>query len=362
MESEFGGVRVGFWSPVFCRAGGTETWHSTLIQGLSVDLRTTVTGLGVLDSECDPVSAAEIGQYCPVRVGVDGMRQVAAESDVVVFWGLAHPEVILEGMDRPHMIGVAHGDHASKWTASVLLHASGVADRFVAVSNAAMACIPEQFRASATVIENGVDVARMLPAMGHEEQRRLWGVPPGAKVVGVLGRMSDEKNPRALAECVAALPPEWVGVHVGDGPDMADTIAHAFAVAGTRVFHPGVTLDVGSALNAFDVLLCPSHTEGFGYAIVEGWLANIPVVSTPVGIAPENARHTFLLQANPSGPEMAAMVQRVYEYTHAHPYIMNAAFLMACQRYSAKAFCDRWAEYLERINGELATSHATATC
>ena len=43
----------------------------------------------------------------------------------------------------------------------------------------------------------------------------------------------------------------------------------------------------GSLLPGLDVLVCPSDYESFGLAIVEAWAAQIPVVSTRVGVVAE---------------------------------------------------------------------------
>ena len=354
-------LKVGFWSPVFCRAGGTETWHSTLIAGLDRD-RIEVVGLGVLDMDpVWPARAAEIERHCPIRYGPDGLLHVANDADVIVFWGLAAPEEVFPAgtTRRPLMVAAAHGDGQSAWTASVMLHASQAADRFVAVSPGALDCIPKDRRADAAVIPNGVDPERVRPKIGRDEQRRAWGVPLNAKVVGMIGRHSDEKNPRALAECVACLPPDWVGVALGDGPDMQDTISHAFYTAGTRVFFPGVADDIGSALGAIDVLLCPSHTEGFGYAIVEGWMAGVPVVSTPVGVAATQFPHpteaavfyptTLLAGVRPTGREMAESVliaHADYIEPERRKAFFDAARDVAAREFSAAAFCRRWSDFL----------------
>lgn len=277
-------VRVGFWSPVLARAGGTETWHSTLLPRLD-PLRVVVNGMAILDPEqCDPVRRADIERTCPVHCGPAALYDLARNCDVIVTWGLAHPHQFFPAK-RPKVVQVSHGDGVSWWNNSIMSNVADLADGYVCVSGAALDAVPANRRADAVVIHNAVDPERVRPTVPRDEQRARWGVPYGSKVVGTLMRLSQEKDSYALNRCLKHLPPHWVGVSVGDGEEEYGAIAEAYATLDTTRFrYVGPTLDVGSMLNAFDVLLFPSRTEGFGLTVVEAWLAGVPVVSTPVGI------------------------------------------------------------------------------
>ena len=333
--------RVGFWTPILYRAGGTETWHETLLSHLHPD-RVELVGLAVeKPDEFDPVMAAKIRRVCPVEAGPEAMTSLALRCDVLVFWGLAQPAKYLpSGERRPFVIGVSHGDGSSAFSRDVMRLANPDVDAFVAVSRAALGGIPELRREAAVIIPNGIDPSRLEPKIDRAEQRRRWGVREDAKVLGYLGRISEEKNYRALAEAVRWLPPPWVGVLVGDGTEMRDAQAHAFARASTRVYFPGcvVPSEVGSALHAFDVLLVPSHEEGFGQSIAEGWLAGVPVVSTPVGIARDHPEWIWALPPNPEGPEIAREVQWADRQRHALPRIADEA----AEYYGAAIMARRW--------------------
>ena len=59
---------------------------------------------------------------------------------------------------------------------------------------------------------------------------------------------------------------------------------------------------VGDVLGAADVFCSPSHSEGFGLAIVEAMAAGVPVVTTATGVVPEaEARHGPLCVRVPVG-------------------------------------------------------------
>lgn len=334
--------RVAFWTPILNRIGGTETWHWTLFDHLD-SRRVQVVGFGVLDAgECDPLMAERFRRFCPVVAGPAALAELASRADVVVTWGLARPNEILPHGPRPPVIAVSHGDGTSTFTVECMKLASPAVDWFVAVSQAALDGVPADRRQHASVIPNGIDTRRLQPKVSREEQRRAWGVPPHAKVLGFLGRASEEKNPTALAKAIRALPPEWVGVFVGHGTEWADVQATGFATAGTRVFWPGIVMsdDIGSALHAFDVLLVPSHQEGFGQVIAEGWMAGVPVVSTLVGVARERPEWVWQLPKDPTGPEMAAAVQWAARDTFRSP--LDEIADLATAQYSARAMAELW--------------------
>ena len=70
--------------------------------------------------------------------------------------------------------------------------------------------------------------------------------------------------------------------------------------------------NVAEAYAAFDVLVQPALAESFGQAIVEGMAMGKPVVSTPVGVAPEvidDGRSGFLA-AGPEPMHLAAAMMR----------------------------------------------------
>jgi glycosyltransferase involved in cell wall biosynthesis len=338
--------RVGFWSPCLYRAGGTERWHQTLFTGLD-PARIDNRGLAVLiPDDVDPVMAECLRQYAPVVSGIEAMRELAAEVDVLICWGLAGiPDFIADVEPRPRVLYVSHGDGSSTWGRSTCHAAAFGVDRFIGVSEAALAPVPDSHRETAVVMLNGVDASRLTPTLTRAEQRAAWGVPNHAKVVACIARISDEKDPKALARCVACLPPGWLGVHVGDGLDANDAMMDAFAVAQTRVFFPGMTDDVGSALAAIDVLLVPSKQEGFGLSAVEAWMAGVPVVSTPVGIMAEHPDWVETVPVGADGPTLAkavewASVKTAGDYTNYGAY--EAIRHHANRMYGSAAFVDRW--------------------
>jgi glycosyltransferase involved in cell wall biosynthesis len=140
-----------------------------------------------------------------------------------------------------------------------------------------------------TTILNGVDTERFCRRPGLVVPARLsLGVPPGASVVGSVGRLERQKRFDLLIDAVAFLRGEGRDdlhlVLVGDGaiaPDLrrraADCgILDACTFAGHRT-------DVVEVLHAFDVFVQSSEYEGTPNCVLEAMSVEVPVVATSVG-------------------------------------------------------------------------------
>lgn len=268
------------------------------------------------DQHVDPrmlrrLDAAQPG--IPIKIGCGAWREAAARADVLVVWGLSPSEVWskLPGTDRPAMVLVAHG--IGDWTAN-LMRSAADADTLAAVSHAAVATFPPAARRRVRVIPNMADPGRLVPRRSRRHQRKLWGVGPDQKALVMVGRLSPEKNPEAVADAVAELQRrghrEWVGVHVGDGWAGDATRAHAEAVAPGLVQFAGVTDDVGSAYWAADLVCLPSKEEACALAMLESWAVGAPLIASTVGLAsePEYAALCRTVPPGCSGVELAEAV------------------------------------------------------
>ena len=162
-------------------------------------------------------------------------------------------------------------------------------DRFVAVSKAVAADmeaigIPPQKR---VVIPNGVDMQRFQPAAPDEkfELRRRLGLPDGILVV-YTGRLAPEKRVLPLAQQWPSLRrayPDATLLLVGDGPEL-DTLRSLKA--------PGICLsgpqqDIAPFLQAADLFVMPSVSEGFSLSTLEALACGLPAVATKVGAIPD---------------------------------------------------------------------------
>ena len=136
-----------------------------------------------------------------------------------------------------------------------------------------------------TVINNGIDTSRYLPATEHDrrEARESFGLPPDATVAAYVGRLTDSKNPDWLIDLAAASSERLPGLHIlvaGDGPleptmklrIEQQRLADRIHLLGHR--------DPLAVYQAADALLLPSAIEGFGLVCAEAMAVGVPVLRT----------------------------------------------------------------------------------
>jgi glycosyltransferase involved in cell wall biosynthesis len=103
----------------------------------------------------------------------------------------------------------------------------------------------------------------------------------------VVSRLEKEKNVALVIESFAKAPPDACLIIVGEGREKKKLEARVgkLGIAG-RVFFEGRQNSAPYYALA-DLVLVPSHFEGYGLVIVEALAAGTPVLSTDVGIARE---------------------------------------------------------------------------
>lgn len=135
------------------------------------------------------------------------------------------------------------------------------------------------------VIVNGVETSWH---MDREQARQLLSLSPQNYVIGFVGRLVEQKNIFRLIEAFSLIIPKITNavlVIVGDG-ELKGALENEI---NTQNLGNKVTIFSGydgrDAMPAFDCLICSSDYESFGLVILEALVANVPVVTTAVGIA-----------------------------------------------------------------------------
>jgi glycosyltransferase involved in cell wall biosynthesis len=294
---------------------------------------------------------AEIGALVPVYTEP---ISVVLRCELILTWSAAHlGRFVPRTEDAPLLVMISHSDGSDPYTPLVLAQGEKDIDHYVAVSRNALEAIPTHRRRDAAIISNGVDPARVVVTIDREETRRSWGVRPGQKVVGYLGRMSiEQKDPDALARAVAALPEDWVGVGIGDGIGMGDDYEVIRKAARRRVRDRvrffGARSDVGNVLAGFDVVLVPSTHESFCYVMAEAMLAGRPLVATRCGLLEDHRDFDGLYERIPVRARGAILAAAVLAAGRGGPRVEEARRL-AGDRLTIAASIEHWASHLERL-------------
>lgn len=144
---------------------------------------------------------------------------------------------------------------------------------------------PDQYR----VIRSGIDTSVARAAADDRRQVRAELGVGDRFVVGMVARMSSQKDHRTLVKAFAdADLPESILLLVGDGP-LRTEILRLTADLGIedRVVFLGVRPDAARLVAGFDVSVLSSRWEGMPRTVVEAAAAGVPVVATDVGSVAE---------------------------------------------------------------------------
>jgi len=119
--------------------------------------------------------------------------------------------------------------------------------------------------------------------------RARLGVPPEARLVGWVGRLTGEKGADVLLRAIANIPELPVSVSiVGEGTDRTalEALAQQLGI-GERIRWHGIVPEAAELFPAFDVFAISSRTEGTPIVLFEAMACEVPVVSTRVGGVPD---------------------------------------------------------------------------
>ncbi len=146
-----------------------------------------------------------------------------------------------------------------------------------------------------STIHNGIDLSEFQTGTGRQAIRREFNIPQDAPVVGTIANFSEYKGYPYLLEAANLVLKEMPAgrfLLVGDGPllekmkEIARKLEH-----GSRIIFAGSRRDSASFLDAFDVFIFSSLSEGLPNVVMEAMAMQKPIVSTPAGGIPELLEH-----------------------------------------------------------------------
>jgi glycosyltransferase involved in cell wall biosynthesis len=222
---------------------------------------------------------------------------------------------------RPCVVTTVHSDLALDYSNPLQAAAYGyldrltwgAVDRMVAVSEGLAAALASRGwpRARMAVVPSGVE----LEQTDHGGILRSGTLPEadGRPTVGTVARLVVVKDLDLLLDAAAELSrlvPDVRVVVVGDGPEAPRLRAEAAARGLEQVvFFTGELRPAWPALEAFDVYLLTSRSEGLPVSVLEAMACGLPVVGTRVGGVPEAVEEGvsgFLVSRQSSREQTAA--------------------------------------------------------
>lgn len=138
------------------------------------------------------------------------------------------------------------------------------------------------------IIENGIDFTKFKDSdKFRDETRKKLDIKDNEIVIGVVGRLSEQKDPMTMIKAFKEVYEENKNIKmlfVGSG-DLEDNIKE-FAEDNNildKVIITGWVDEVEKFIPAFDIAVLPSKWEGFGLVLIEYMACNKPIVASNVG-------------------------------------------------------------------------------
>lgn len=138
------------------------------------------------------------------------------------------------------------------------------------------------------LIENGIDIEKYKDYEKYRESmRKQYKIEKDATVVGIVGRISEQKDPLTTIRAAAKIINENRKIYfmfVGNGnlEEKVRQYAKEQKIS-DNIIITGWVNNVKSYISTFDIALLPSKWEGFGLAILEYMICKKPIITTKVG-------------------------------------------------------------------------------
>ncbi|MFL6232363.1 MAG: glycosyltransferase family 4 protein [Thermoanaerobaculia bacterium] len=198
------------------------------------------------------------------------------------------------------------------------------------------------------VVYDGFDLDRFLarPVADPGAVRARYGLPETARVVACVGGIQRRKGQLDLVEAAALLARDFPGLvfvlagGAGDAEYLEVLLERIAALGlGDRFRLIGFEPEVRDLLSVSAALVHPSHSEGFGLAILEAVAVGLPVVATRCG-GPEEIIEdgvSGLLVPPQDPPALAAALRRVLGVPTAARLLGASAATRAARAFSLEA-------------------------
>ncbi len=142
-------------------------------------------------------------------------------------------------------------------------------------------------RSKCVTVVNGIDAQRLVRPGARERVRAALGLTEEQPVIVMVARFKAPKTPEVLVEAMAMLAPDYpdaVCLLVGDGPDEELILTQIRQQSLERCVRLlGRRDDVPDLLNAADVFVLSSYSEGMSVSVLEAMAAGCAIVASRVG-------------------------------------------------------------------------------
>jgi glycosyltransferase involved in cell wall biosynthesis len=198
-----------------------------------------------------------------------------------IVWGIRSSDMDLSQYDRIIRISYQLTFRLSRFADAVIANSLAGRDYHIARGYP---------REKVVVIVNGIDTQRFCP--DPEARRRVrseWGIGDHEQVIGIVGRLSPEKDHPTFLQAASLLAQERNHLRfvcVGEGPAEYRDSLHQLTRSlnfSEHVIWADRRSDMPAVFNALDLLVSSSITEAFSNVIAEAMACGVNCVVTDVG-------------------------------------------------------------------------------
>ena len=138
------------------------------------------------------------------------------------------------------------------------------------------------------IIENGIDFTKFENNDKYrEETRKKYHIADNEIVIGVVGRLTEQKDPITMIKAFELVHKENKNtrlMYVGSG-ELEENVKQYAKEKNIldKVIITGWVDNVEKDIPAFDIAVLPSKWEGFGLVLIEYMACNKPIIATNVG-------------------------------------------------------------------------------
>ena len=156
------------------------------------------------------------------------------------------------------------------------------------------------------VIENGIDFTKFKNNdKNREETRKKYNIKDNEILIGVVGRLSEQKDPMTMIRAFELVQKENKNtklIYVGSGEleESVKKYAKEKEIL-DKVIITGWVNNVEKYIPAFDIAVLPSKWEGFGLVLIEYMACEKPIIASQVGGIKNiirNEQNGFLVETN----------------------------------------------------------------
>lgn len=205
------------------------------------------------------------------------------------------------------------------------------------------------------VIFNGVDIEAYENGAHGAVKRQDLNIPEDTFVVGMVGRISQQKAPDVFVKMAKQVKDEIPNAHfiiVGNGNQEAEIRKYAEDNGFSDSLHiTGWVDNPMSYVELFDVACLLSRWEGFGLALPEYMMAGKPIVASRVDAIPNIIRdgENGLLVGADDATGASNAVLRIYQEDGLKDRLVTQGFEDVHNRFNARRVSEEHGKLLERI-------------